>query len=112
MSNENRDNTGLTRREFAALGGAALLASLIPLACTTDNTGQTAGPTTTMKADGEIVRDSTEDLGEGVTRTTLAVAWKSLPPKGVATTQTMIRTVTPTPNGEVIEIDLSFDPPL
>jgi hypothetical protein len=113
MSNDkDRDNTGLTRREFAALGGAALLASLIPLACTTDDTGHTVGPTTTMKADGDIVSDSTEDLGGGVTRTTLVVAWKRLPPKGAATTQTMIRTVTPTPTGEVIEIDMSFDPAL
>lgn len=113
MSDEkDRDNTGLTRREFAALGGAAFLASLIPLACTTDTTGQTIGPTSSMKPDGDIVTDSTEDLGNGVTRTTLAVAWRSLPPKGAATTQTMIRTVTPTPTGEVIEIDMTFDPPL
>jgi len=65
-----------------------------------------------MKADGEIVSDSTEELGAGATRRTLVVAWKSLPPKGAATTQTMIRTVTPTPTGEVIEIEMSFDPAL
>lgn len=75
-----------------------------------DDTGRTAGPTTTMKADGEIVSDATEDLGGGVKRMTLVVAWRSLPPTGAATTQTMIRTVTPTPNGEVIEIDMGFDP--
>lgn len=112
MSNEkDRDNTGLSRREFTALGGAALLASLLPLAaCGTDSTGQ--GPIALGKADGDIISDTSEDLGGGVTRTTLVVAWKSLPPKGYATTQKMIRTVTPTPTGEVIEIEMSFDPAL
>src|SRR3954471_6945790 len=66
----------------------------------------------TMKTDGEIVSDSTEELGAGVTRRTLVVAWKSLARNGAATAQTMIRTVTPTPTGEGIEIEMSFDPAL
>jgi hypothetical protein len=113
MSEHDRDNTGLTRREFAALGGAAFLATLLPsLVSCADGSGQVLPTFGGHKAAGDLLSDVTEDLGGGVTRQTTIVSWKSLPPRGLATTQKMIRTITPTPTGEVRDIEMSFDPAL
>ena len=105
----HQDDSDLTRREFAALSGAALLAALLPLACGESTSQLPIGPNK-MNANAELLRDLKEDLGNGATRTTQVIAWKSIPPLGVATTQTVISTRTPTATGEIIEYEMEFDP--
>ena len=105
----HEDDKDLTRREFAAVGGAALLAALLPLACGESTSQLPIGPNK-VNANAELLRDLKEDLGNGATRTTQVIAWKSIPPLGVATTQTVISTRTPTATGEIIEYEMQFDP--
>src|SRR5438105_634362 len=106
----DRSVTGLTRREFAAFGGAAILASLLPLGCAEIGSG--AIEPSKVPAAADLIREISEDLGNGVVRTTHVIAWKSIPPLGASTTQTVVRTVTPTALGEVMEYRISYDPSL
>src|SRR5438105_13266400 len=106
----HRSDTGLTRRDFAAIGGAAFLASLLPLGCA--EIGSRAIEPSKAPAAADLIREISEDLGNGVVRTTHVIEWKSLPPLGVSTTQTVVRTVTPTAAGEVMDYRISYDPSL
>jgi len=91
------------------LTGGAFRASILPVACS--ETGRN-GVAPVHPASTRLVSETTESLPNGVTKTTLVVEYDSLPPNGARTTQTSVKTVTPTETGEVIEVDMTFAPDL
>lgn len=135
MSNSDRkladevvggEKVTMSRRQFAALSGLTVLASFLPIGCAETGSasgagalasGRAAGPAAVggpnlVRAAAELVRDTTEQLGNGVTRVTQVVDWSSLPPLGARTTQTVVKTTTPTSDGETVDVEVTFSPPL
>lgn len=115
---EARQAGGLevTRREFAALSGLALLGSLLP------NVGSLGAQISNSRGmQARLVDQHVERLSDGGTRTTTVIEYESpaglanlqgYPSKGYRSRQTCIEVKRPTSTGEVVEYDISFDPPV
>jgi hypothetical protein len=106
----------MSRREFAAMSGVLSLGALLPNVKWLDNLPFAPG-----KFSARLVDQRVESLVEGGTRTTVVTEYDS--PAGLVhvqgyetrafqTRQTAIEVRQPTPTGDRVEYDISFDPPV
>ncbi|HCX28309.1 MAG TPA: hypothetical protein DHU55_00825 [Blastocatellia bacterium] len=115
MNDQEATRAGVSRRDFAKASSLVALATLFPSVTWLEALQPVAG------LSARLISRSTEDLPNRGTRTTIVTEYDSpaglrsthgVVTQGFRTRQTTVETRTPTANGDVVEYDITFDPPV